>query len=100
MHLIPDDHGRRIRHIVRKGETPSGIAKRYRVSLASLKKSNKNLNIIRPGQIIIVVQKTGHKRQDRMTKSKAPARKLVQKTADLKPVSSKATPDIPKSNLY
>lgn len=100
MHLVPDDQGRVIRHVVRKGETPSGIAKRYKVSLASLKKSNRNLKIIRPGQIIIVRQKSGNKNSSHVATSASAVQKRANKSADIKPTSSPTTPaQIAEGNL-
>jgi membrane-bound lytic murein transglycosylase D len=45
-----------IRHIVRRGDTLSAIARRYHVRLASLKSWNKGVRILRPGQHILVAQ--------------------------------------------
>ncbi len=45
-----------IKHTVRKGDTLSGIARRYRVKLASLKSWNRGVRILRPGQHILVAQ--------------------------------------------
>ena len=45
-----------IRHTVRKGDTLSGIARRYRVKLSSLQSWNRGVRIIRPGQHILVAQ--------------------------------------------
>ena len=65
---VADDHGRAIQHRVRRGETLSGIARRYHVSVARLKQWNGPMKIIRIGQIIAVaqtgVQRTsGHRKQ-------------------------------------
>lgn len=58
MHLSPDS-GRAIKHKVRKGDTLGGLARRYHVSIANLKKWNKgSLRIIRIGQILTVGQAT------------------------------------------
>jgi len=61
MHLAADDRLRSTMHKVRKGETLSGIAIHYHVSVAKLRQWNGPLNIIRPGQIIAVAD-TGVKR--------------------------------------
>jgi len=45
-----------IRHTVRKGDTLSGIARRYHVKLSSLKSWNHGVKILRPGQHIMVAQ--------------------------------------------
>ena len=55
MHLAADDRARTIRHRVRRGETLSHIARKYRVSVAKLRQWNKgSMKIIRVGQIIKV----------------------------------------------
>jgi membrane-bound lytic murein transglycosylase D len=68
MHLAADDRGRAVQHKVRRGETLSGIALRYHVSVAKLKQWNGPLKIIRAGQIIAVAQTgvrrtSGHRRK-------------------------------------
>ncbi len=45
-----------IKHTVRKGDTLNGIARRYHVTLASLKSWNKGVKILRAGQHILVAQ--------------------------------------------
>ena len=47
-----------IRHIVRRGDTLSGIARRYHVRLSSLKSWNRGVRILHPGQHILVAQPT------------------------------------------
>jgi membrane-bound lytic murein transglycosylase D len=54
MHLAPTDNLTRTRHIVRKGDTLGGLARRYHVSIAKLKQWNGQLKVIRIGQPIIV----------------------------------------------
>ncbi len=44
----------RIVHVVRRGETLGSIAKRYHISLASLKIQNGNSTLIRPGQRLVI----------------------------------------------
>ena len=61
MQLAADDLSRSVRHVVRRGETLSGIAHHYHVSVAMLKQWNGPLKIIRPGQTIAVAQ-TGVRR--------------------------------------
>jgi membrane-bound lytic murein transglycosylase D len=68
MHLAADDRSRSIRYKVRRGDTLSGVAHRYHVSVASLKQWNGPLKIIRPGQTIAVAQSgirrtSGHRKQ-------------------------------------
>lgn len=45
-----------IKHVVRRGDTMSGIAHRYRISLRNLQSWNKGARMIRPGQRIYVVK--------------------------------------------
>lgn len=68
MHVAADDLSRSVRHVVRRGETVSGIAHRYHVSVARLRQWNGPLKIIRPGQIIAVAETgvrrtSGHRRK-------------------------------------
>lgn len=56
MHLAPTDGRTGPRHVVRRGETLGGIARRYHVSVARLKDWNGPLNILRVGQSIVVAQ--------------------------------------------
>ena len=57
-HLKPYDLllANAIQHVVRRGDTMSGIAQRYRVGLSKLKRWNGGVKILRPGQRIYVVQ--------------------------------------------
>lgn len=69
MQLAADDLSRSVRHVVRRGETLSGIAHHYHVSVAMLKQWNGPLKIIRPGQTIAVAQTgvrraSGHRRRN------------------------------------
>jgi membrane-bound lytic murein transglycosylase D len=71
MHLAPtaDDRAMRtIRHTVRKGETLSSIARRYRVSVASLKGRNGDIRQVKAGQKITVVQTVSRKKYSRSNK--------------------------------
>jgi LysM repeat protein len=55
--LAPTDNLRRTRHIVRRGDTLGGLARRYHVSIANLRKWNRSsLRIIRVGQSLIISQ--------------------------------------------
>lgn len=65
MHLAANDDLRVTRHIVRRGETPGGLARRYGVSLAKLKQWNGPMKIIRVGQRIIVAKKVSRSRRTR-----------------------------------
>jgi len=60
MHLSPSGDSA-IRHIVRKGDTLGGLARRYHVSIASLKQWNGSLRILRVGQAITVMQAAPHR---------------------------------------
>jgi membrane-bound lytic murein transglycosylase D len=71
MNLAADDHGRSIQHRVRKGETLSGIARRYHISVARLKQWNGPLKIIRIGQVIAVAQVAAHKPSNRIRAKKS-----------------------------
>ena len=57
-HLAPSDQlrGRIISHTVRKGETLDSIARRYHVSLAKLQGWNGDVEQVKPGQAITIVQ--------------------------------------------
>lgn len=59
-HLPPTDYRllNAIRHTVRRGDTLSGIARRYHVKLSSLKSWNRGVRILHPGQHIMVAQPT------------------------------------------
>ncbi len=63
-----------IKHTVRKGDTLSGIARRYRVTLSSLKSWNKGIKILRLGQHILVAQPN---HAQAVTKSKRNIRKTA-----------------------
>ena len=79
MNLAADDHGRSIQHRVRKGETLSGIARHYHVSVARLKQWNGPMKIIRIGQVIAVAQAASRKpsNRNRARKSTDRSNKLV-----------------------
>ncbi|MDZ4201549.1 MAG: transglycosylase SLT domain-containing protein [Gallionella sp.] len=65
MHLTATGNGRSrtVKHQVRKGETLGSIARRYRISLAQLKRQNGNVSRLRAGQTLtiakVVAQKNG-----------------------------------------
>jgi len=103
MNLVPIDEERHthvIRHTLRKGETPARIARRYNVSLASLENSNDDLKKLRPGQTIIIVQKTHHRHH--LARSKQVSHKLAQHNVNLRQVSNQApaAQSVPKSTAY
>ena len=68
MHLSPTGDSA-IKHIVRKGDTLGGLARRYRVSIASLKQWNGSLKMIRVGQAITIIQAASGKPPGRLSKS-------------------------------
>lgn len=67
MHLA-DDHGRATQHRVRRGETLSGIARRYHVSVSRLRQWNGPLKIIRVGQVIAVAESASRRSANRAKK--------------------------------
>ena len=69
-HLIPSyrSPGRTIAHTVRKGETLSSIARRYRVSTAKLRNWNDNLSALKPGQQVTIVQLNKSRKAAQSTK--------------------------------
>ena len=77
MNLAADDHGRAIHHRVRKGETLSGIARRYHVSVARLKQWNGPLKIITVGQTIAVAQTASRKPSNRVKRPTDRSNKLA-----------------------
>jgi membrane-bound lytic murein transglycosylase D len=83
MHLSPFNGGasRATKHVVRKGDTLGGLARRYRVSVAKLKRWNGQLKIIRVGQVIAVAQVASRKVSGRMAGSKSRSHKMVQAKA-------------------
>jgi membrane-bound lytic murein transglycosylase D len=56
MHISPADSRTGTKHIVRRGETLGGLARRYHVSIAKLNQWNGPLKIIRIGQTIVIAQ--------------------------------------------
>lgn len=62
-----------VAHIVRRGDTLSGIAKRYHVKLSSLKNWNHGVRILRPGMRIMVAQRTAQPRNLGKAKRSKPA---------------------------
>lgn len=83
MHLSPFNGGasRATKHVVRKGDTLGGLARRYRVSIAKLKQWNGQLKIIRVGQVIAIAQVASRKASGRMAGSKSRSHKMVQAKA-------------------
>ena len=79
MHLAPSyDSGRTIRHIVRKGDTLGGLARRYHISINQLKQWNGPLKIIRVGQAINVAHAAPRKPSARLSKSANQPHKAAQ----------------------
>ena len=87
-HLPPTDNSllNAIKHTVRRGDTMSGIARRYHVKLSSLKNWNRGVRILRPGQHILVAQPT-HTQQAskpvRNIKRAATNKKAIRKPANI-----------------
>lgn len=86
-HLMPSyrSPGRTITHTVRKGDTLSSIARRYRVSTAKLRNWNDNLGALKPGQKITIVQ------LNKSRKSARPAKKTRTASATQKRVKQAST---------
>jgi membrane-bound lytic murein transglycosylase D len=79
MHLVPTrDNGRTVKHVVRKGDTLGGLARRYHVSIDKLKQWNGALRILRVGQAITVAQTTSGKSSARQTKSRNRSQEVAQ----------------------
>lgn len=82
MHLAPTDSLTRTRHIVRKGDTLGGLARRYHVSIARLKQWNGQLKMIRIGQTIVISQAGSSQPYGLRSKPKESSRKVAQSGAD------------------
>lgn len=65
--------GHTLTHIVRKGETLSGISRRYHVSLANLKDWNGNIKKLKPGLSITVAQTSKPHTLAKAGKNRTPA---------------------------
>ncbi len=91
MHLHPYANGTRtLRHTVRSGETLGSIARRYRVSIASLKRANGGKSMIRAGQTLTIAKaSSGKPRQVAKAKYRSTAKRGNHKQAALK--SAKGT---------
>ena len=81
MHLAPTDSLTRTKHIVRRGETLGGLARRYHVSIAKLQQWNGQLKIIRIGQTIAVAQTGVRRTSGHRKKSNDRSPKLAQSGA-------------------
>jgi membrane-bound lytic murein transglycosylase D len=88
-HLPPTDNSllNAVKHVVRKGDTLSSIARRYHVKLASLKSWNRGVRIIRPGQHILVAQRAQTSQAQRNNK---PARVIKASTSNRKAIRKPA----------
>lgn len=86
-HLPPTDNSllNAVRHTVRKGDTLSSIARRYRVKLSSLQSWNRGVKIIRPGQHIFVAQRAAQpqrvNKQTRLIKTSSLSKKSKRQTS-------------------
>jgi len=67
---IDDSATRMVKHTVRKGDTLASIAKRYRVSSASLKEWNVGLNKLKVGQRVTIVQVVSQGKKTRLAKAR------------------------------
>ena len=77
MHLAPTYNPTRIR--VRRGDTLGGLARRYHVTIAKLKRWNRgSLRIIRIGQTLIVSQAAANRHYTRHRKSRDRSRDVAQ----------------------
>lgn len=65
-------------HTVRRGDTLGGIARRYRVSLASLKRLNNNPKMLRVGQVIHIAQGAPHKSARKVARTSKRTNKVAQ----------------------
>lgn len=77
MHLHPvdaDRSGRSVQHVVRRGETMSGIARRYGISLAALKRMNGNSARLRVGHTL-TIKTAAATRKARKSRSASAARR-------------------------
>ena len=64
--------GSRVVHVVRRGESLGSIAKRYRTSVASLKRTNGfKRDVVYPGQSIIVRRSSAHRSRSVSRRSKS-----------------------------
>jgi membrane-bound lytic murein transglycosylase D len=88
MHLRPyPDRTRTVRHTVRSGETLGSIASRYRVSVASLKRSNGGKSLIWIGQKLTIVKAPS--RKSRLSKAGKRSSKLAKRNSSRKQASRK-----------
>lgn len=79
MQLPPTDSVNRVRHVVRRGDTLGGLARRYHVSIAKLKQWNGPLKIIRIGQTLVISQEgLSQQRYNRHRRSRDHARDVAQ----------------------
>ena len=86
MHLRPYADGTHtLRHTVRSGETLGGIARRYRVSVASLKHANGGKSLIRVGQKITIAKASTSSSRVVKAKYSSTAKRSNHKQASLKP---------------
>ncbi len=87
MHLSPSaSTTSTTKYVVRRGDTLASVARRYHVSIASLKQSNDSLNAIHTGQTLTITQSSRHI----LHLGKAPGHrhKLAQRNTALKRASA------------
>jgi len=70
LHPTPENSAQRIHHIVRKGDTLAGIARKYQVSTEKLKSWNEQTRHLKVGQSITIVKNVSNKvaNKTRLTK--------------------------------
>ena len=78
MQLAPPDSLTRVRHVVRRGDTIGGLARRYHVSIAKLKQWNGPLKIIRIGQTLVISQAGSSRHYSRHRKTRNRSREVAQ----------------------
>ena len=89
MHLRPYATGatRTVSHKVRKGETLSSIARKYRVSIAKLKSWNEGVSKAKAGQMLTIVKAPA--RKSRLSKAGKRSSKLAKRNSNRKQASRK-----------
>jgi membrane-bound lytic murein transglycosylase D len=88
MHLRPyAEKTRTLSHTVRKGETLSSIARKYRVSVAKLKSWNEGVSKAQAGQTLTIVK--APTRKSRLSKAGKRSSKLAKRNSSRKQASRK-----------
>jgi len=91
-----------IRHTVRRGESLSRIARRYRVSVSALRSWNGQVRNIKAGQTLTIVKSSSGKSRSASRKyskrGKASSRKIVRRTSKHKHASKKNKVNLAQRN--